>query len=121
MDMTMSSIRLNRAVVVTSVQRQRRLTSEQKLEIVKQTNEIGSFVSLVAREHGLTAAQLFQWRKAYLEGSLVAVGSNQTVVPSSELQEAMTRIKQLEGALGRKTFESEILNEALWTLPKQKS
>jgi len=36
---------------------------------------------------------LFQWRKAYLEGSLVAVGANETVVPASELQEAMGRIK----------------------------
>jgi len=31
----------------------------------------------------------------------MAVGSNETVVPASELQEAMRRIKQLEGALGR--------------------
>jgi hypothetical protein len=52
---------------------------------------------------------LFQWRKAYLEGSLVAVGANETVVPASEFQEAMRRIKQLEGALGRKTLENEIL------------
>jgi len=115
MDMTMSSIRPNRVEVVTSVQRRRRWTPEQKLEIVKQTNETGSSVSLVAREHGLTAAQLFQWRKAYLEGggSLVAVGANETVVPASELQEAMKRIKQLEGALGRKTLENEILKEAV--------
>jgi len=104
LDMTMSSIRPNRVEVVTSVQRRRRWTPEQKLEIVKQTNEPGSSVSLVARQHGLTAAQLFQWRKAYLEGSLVAVGANETVVPASELQEAMRRIKQLEGALGRKTL-----------------
>ena len=68
---------------------------------------------MVARQHGLTAAQLFQWRKAYLEGSLVAVGANETVVPASELQEAMRRIKQLEGALGRKTLENEILKEAV--------
>ena len=113
MDMTMSSIRSNRVEVVTSVQRRRRWTPEQKLEIVKQTNEPGSSVSLVARQHGLTAAQLFQWRKAYLEGSLVAVGANETVVPASELQEAMRRIKQLEGALGRKTLENEILKEAV--------
>jgi transposase len=99
--------------VVTSVQRRRRWTPEQKLEIVKQTNEPGSSVSLVARQYGLTAAQLFQWRKAYLEGSLVAVGANETVVPASELQEAMRRIKQLEGALGRKTLENEFLKEAV--------
>ena len=49
MDMTMSSsIRPNRVEVVTSVQRRRRWTTEQKLEIVKQTNEPGSSVSLSA-------------------------------------------------------------------------
>ena len=109
MDMTMSSATPSRVEVVTSVQRRRRWTPEQKLEIVKQTNEPGSSVSMVARQFGITAAQLFQWRKAYLQGSLMEVGCNETVVPASELREAMRRIKQLEGALGRKTFENEIL------------
>jgi transposase len=113
MDMTMSSATPTRVEVVTSVQRRRRWTPEQKLEIVKQTNEPGSPVSMVARQFGITAAQLFQWRKAYLQGSLMAVGANETVVPASELQEAMRRIKQLEGALGRKTLENEILKEAV--------
>lgn len=113
MDMTMSSATPNRVEVVTSIQRRRRWTPEQKLEIVKQTNEPGSSVSMVARQFGITAAQLFQWRKAYLQGSLMAVGANETVVPASELQEAMRRIKQLEGALGRKTLENEILKEAV--------
>ena len=113
MDMTMSSTTPSRVEVVTSVQRRRRWTPEQKLEIVKQTNEPGSSVSMVARQFGITAAQLFQWRKAYLQGSLMAVGANETVVPASELQEAMRRIKQLEGALGRKTLENEILKEAV--------
>jgi transposase len=113
MDMTMSSATPSRVEVVTSVQRRRRWTPEQKLEIVKQTNVPGSSVSMVARQFGITAAQLFQWRKAYLQGSLMAVGANETVVPASELQEAMRRIKQLEGALGRKTLENEILKEAV--------
>ena len=113
MDMTMSSATPSRVEVVTSVQRRRRWTPEQKLEIVKQTNEPGSSVSMVARQFGITAAQLFQWRKAYLQGSLMAVGANENVVPASELQEAMRRIKQLEGALGRKTLENEILKEAV--------
>jgi transposase len=43
----------------------------------------------------------------------VGVNTNETVVPASELQEAMRRIKQLEGALGRKTLENEILKEAV--------
>ena len=113
MDMTMSSATPSRVEVVTSVQRRRRWTPEQKLEIVKQTNESGSSVSMVARQFGISAGQLFQWRKAYLQGSLMAVGANETVVPASELQEAMRRIKQLEGALGRKTLENEILKEAV--------
>ena len=113
MDMTMSSATPSRVDVVTGVQRRRRWTPEQKLEIVKQTNEPGSSVSMVARQFGITAAQLFQWRKAYLQGSLMAVGANENVVPASELQEAMRRIKQLEGALGRKTLENEILKEAV--------
>ena len=113
MDMTMSSATPTRVEVVTSVQRRRRWTPEQKLEIVKQTNEPGSSVSMVARQFSISAAQLFQWRKAYLQGSLMAVGANETVVPASELQEAMRRIKQLEGALGRKTLENEILKEAV--------
>jgi hypothetical protein len=55
-----------------------------------------------------------QRRKANLDGSLVAVGANESVVQaSSELQDAMRRIKQLEGALGRKTLENEILKEAV--------
>ena len=113
MDMTMSSATPTRVEVVTSVQRRRRWTPEQKLEIVKQTNEPGSSVSMVARQFGITAAQLFQWRKACLQGSLMAVGANETVVPASEPQKAMRRIKQLEGALGRKTLENEILKEAV--------
>lgn len=113
MDTTMSSATPSRVDVVTSVQPRRRWTPEQKLEIVKQTNEPGSSVSMVVRQFGITAAQLFQWRKAYLKGSLMAVGANETVVPASELQEAMRRIKQLEGALGRKTLENEILKEAV--------
>jgi transposase len=52
MDTTMSSIRPTWVEVVTSVQRRRRWATEQKLEIVKQTNEPGSLVSLVARQHG---------------------------------------------------------------------
>ena len=62
-------------------------------------------VYLVAREAGITTSQLCQWRKAYAEGSLAAVGANEPVVPASDLQDAMKRIRQLEAALGRKTLE----------------
>jgi transposase len=81
----MSSARPFRVEVVTSVQRRRRWTPEQKLEIVKQINEPGCSVSMLSSQFIITATHLFQWRKAYLQGSLMAVGANETVVPASEL------------------------------------
>ena len=78
----MFSTRPTRLEVVISDLRRRRKTPDKKLEIVKKTNEPGHSVSFLARAHGLSEAQLFQWRKAYMEGSLVAVGANETVVPS---------------------------------------
>jgi hypothetical protein len=47
MTKTMSSIRPNLVEVVTSVQRRRRWTSEQKLEIVTETNEPADFIPLL--------------------------------------------------------------------------
>ncbi|MFN7506046.1 MAG: IS3 family transposase [Limnobacter sp.] len=102
-----------RVEVITGVQRRRRWTPEEKLALVQQTYVAGKSVSLVAREAGIAASQLFQWRKAYADGSLVAVGANEPVVPASEMKEALKRIKQLEAALGRKTLENEILKEAV--------
>ena len=113
MDMPMSSGSHSKIEIITGVQRRRRWTPEPKLAWVRRTTEPGMSVSLVAREAGISSGQLFQWRKAYLEGSLVAVGSNEPVVPASELQDAQKRIKQLEAALGRKTLENEILKEAV--------
>jgi len=39
--------------------------------------------------------------------------SGEDVVPASKLKEAETRIRELERALGRKTMENEILQEAV--------
>jgi transposase-like protein len=63
MDMTMSSATLFRVKAGHHLQRRRRWTLEQKLEIAKQTNEPGSSVSMVARQFGISAAELFQWRR----------------------------------------------------------
>lgn len=90
--------------VITGVQRRRLWTPSEKLALVQETYQAGKTVSLVAREAGITASQLFQWRKAYTDGSLIAVGDNEPVVPASEMKEALKRIKQLEAALGRKTL-----------------
>ncbi|WP_425323097.1 transposase, partial [Escherichia coli] len=41
--------------------------------LLEQSFEPGMTVSLVARQHGVAASQLFLWRKQYQEGSLTAV------------------------------------------------
>ena len=109
----MSNTRPAPVEVLTSFQRRRRWTPHQKLEIIQKTNEPGSSVSAVAREFGISANLIVHWRKCYLEGSLVAVGAKEPVVPSSELHDIMKRMKQLEGALGHKTLENEILKETV--------
>ena len=70
-------------------------------------------VSLVARQHGVAASQLFLWRKQYQEGSLTAVAAGEQVVPASELASAMKQIKELQRLLGKKTMENELLKKPL--------
>lgn len=99
--------------MIISVQPRRRLTPEEKLTLVQQKYIEGRSVSFVARKAGISASLLFQWCKAYVDGSLVAVSSNQPVVPASAMKDASKRIEQLEAALGRKTLENEILKKAV--------
>ena len=51
--------------VITSVQRRRRWSAEEKAAIVQQTYAPGMSVSLVARRHGIAPNQLFTWRRLY--------------------------------------------------------
>jgi transposase len=51
--------------VITSVQRRRRWSAEEKAEIVQETYAPGMSVSLVARRHGIAPNQLFRWFEHY--------------------------------------------------------
>ncbi|EII6286846.1 IS3 family transposase, partial [Escherichia coli] len=93
--------------------KRRRRTTQEKIAIVQQSFEPGMTVSLVARQHGVAASQLFLWRKQYQEGSLTAVAAGEQVVPASELAAAMKQIKELQRLLGKKTMENELLKEAV--------
>ncbi|HHK9347057.1 TPA: IS3 family transposase [Escherichia coli] len=98
---------------VLGPEKHRRRTTQEKIAIVQQSFEPGMTVSLVARQHGVAASQLFLWRKQYQEGSLTAVAAGEQVVPASELAAAMKQIKELQRLLGKKTMENEILKEAV--------
>ena len=65
--------KMDRVEVITSVQRRRRWSAEEKARVVQETYAPGMSVSLVARQHGIAPNQLFSWRRLYAEGALSAV------------------------------------------------
>lgn len=112
----MSTARMNKQtieVISVSEERRRRWSPQEKAALVRQTYEPGMSVSLVARQNGVAASLLFNWRKLDREGALTAVSAGESVVPASELASARAQIAQLQRMLGKKTMEAEILKEAV--------
>ena len=99
--------------VITRDQRRRRWSLSEKSALVRRTYEAGMSVSLVARQEGVAASLLFQWRKLERQGALMAVSAGEAVVPASELAAARAEIAKLQRVLGKKTLENEILKEAV--------
>ena len=99
--------------LVTSVQRRRRWSAAEKMEILAEAEQRGMSMSYVARKHGIAASQIFKWKKLKEAGAITAVDSDDDVVPVSEVRELKERIKRLEWILGRKTEEAEVLKEAV--------
>lgn len=99
--------------VITSVQRRRRWTAEQKKAMVLEAEQPGMSVSFVARKYEIHPNQLFRWRRLFHDGALEAVRADEQLVPASNVKDLKRRIRQLERMLGRKTMEVEILKEAI--------
>src|SRR6478735_4804982 len=58
-----SAMTISRAEVITSVERRRRWSQDEKERLVAASLEPGASVSEVARMAGLHVSQLFRWRK----------------------------------------------------------
>ena len=99
--------------VITSVQRRRKWTQEEKMSLVQETYKNGQSVSSVARQNGIFPSQLFYWRRCMENGAITGVRSEENVVPESDYKKALARIKELERILGRTTLKVEILKEAV--------
>ena len=69
----------DRVEVITSVQRRRHWTTEEKVRIVEETYLPGNSVSIVARRHGISANQLFTWRRLMARGAFTAAGAGEEV------------------------------------------
>lgn len=104
---------MERIEVIASVQRRRHWSAEEKREMVQESEQPGMSVSAVARKYGIHPNQLFKWRRLMQEGALSAVGSEEAVVPLSEVKVLKAKVRELERLLGRKTMEAEILKEAI--------
>jgi len=104
---------MDRVEVITSVQRRRRFTPEQKRAIIDEAEQPGSSMSIVARKYGINPSQVFKWRRLMQEGALVAAGAEEQVVPLSEVKELRAEIRELQRLLGKKTMEVEILKDAI--------
>jgi len=96
-----------KAELLTGPERRRRWAPAEKLAIVQETYAPGVTVSLVARRHGLSPAQLFNWRRLASEGALTAAGSEEPVVPASDYKALQHQIRELQRLLGKKTQEAE--------------
>lgn len=104
---------MERIEVITSVQRRRRYTGQEKAQFVAMTMQPGSSVSSVARQYGITPSLLFKWKKLMQDGGVTAVEANDQVVSVSDYNSLLKKVNQLEQMLGRKTVEAEILKDAL--------
>jgi transposase len=82
---------IDRVEVITSVQRRRRWSAEEKARIVHETYAPGMSVSLVARQHRVGPNQVFKWRQRYAEGALSAISASEDVVAASEYRALQTR------------------------------
>lgn len=99
--------------IITSVQRRRRWTIQEKLAIIEEADNPAISVSAVARKHGISPSQLFAWRKLAEDGKFSAVKAGEEVVAASEVRQLKAKIRELERVLGKKTMENEVLKDAV--------
>jgi transposase len=86
MHITMGSVE-----VITSVQRRRRWSREEKQRIVAESARPDRTVLQVARAHGIAANQLFGWRRQLLAAATAADCTATAFVPVRMIGEASPR------------------------------
>ena len=67
--------------VITSVQRRRRWSRDEKLRMVAESAQPGRTASRVARDHGIAPGQLFIWRRQFLSEAIASGVEGDGFVP----------------------------------------
>jgi transposase len=88
----------------------RTFTAQQKIEIVLAGLRGDRSVKEVCREHEIAETLYYNWREKLLEGGRAALAGKEERTGEKELRR---KIRELERALGRKTYELEVAGEAL--------
>ena len=88
----------------------RTLTAQQKIEIVLAGLRGDRTIKEVCRDHEIAETLYYSWRDKLLEGGRSALAGKEERSGEKELRR---KIRELERALGRKTYELEIAGEAL--------
>jgi transposase len=85
-------------------------TAKQKIEIVLAGLRGDRSVKEVCREHEISETLYYSWREKLLQGGREALAGKEERAGERELRR---KVRELERALGRKTYELEIAGEAL--------
>ena len=88
----------------------RTFTAQQKIEIVLAGLRGDRSIKEVCRDHEIAETLYYSWRDKLLEGGRGALAGKEERCGERELRRT---IRELERALGRKTYELEIAGEAL--------
>ncbi len=88
----------------------RTFTVQKKLEIVLAGLRGDVSVKDLCREHQISETLYYSWREKLLEGGKTALAGKEERQGERALKQ---RVRELERALGRKTYELEVAGEAL--------
>ena len=95
---------------MSETKRYRTWTAQQKIDIGIAGLRGDRSIKEVCREHEIAETLYYSWRDKLLEGGKAALAGKEERTGEKELRR---KIRELERALGRKTYELEIAGEAL--------
>lgn len=95
---------------MSETKKYRTWTAQQKIEIVLAGLRGDRSVKEVCRDHEIAETLYYTWREKLLEGGKAALAGKEERTGEKQLRR---KIRELERALGRKTYELEIAGEAL--------
>jgi transposase-like protein len=95
---------------LSETKKYRTWTAQQKIEIVLAGLRGDRSVKEVCRDHEIAETLYYTWREKLLEGGKAALAGKDERTGEKELRR---KIRELERALGRNTYELEIAGEAL--------